>query len=179
MSISHWCNLTLVRRLWATKWCLWASKICKTCQFGRPTGRATSLKANFELYCKYTLIKWYQFLWCNTAWATFLSVWPHISGVRLFFSKSCNIMLEHRVNNKSSRVKGRHWRWLIYCLRNFLLHDNMLRVSRSNHPFSWKFHKFYRKKPVLESLFFLKIMKLYKDICSAWISHTFAQTFSS
>ena len=75
------------------------------------------------------------------------------------------------VNNKSSRVKGRHWRWLIYCLRNFLLHDNMLRVFRSNHPFSWKFHKFYRKTPVLESLFSLKIMELYKEICSAWISH--------
>ena len=45
----------------------------------------------------------------------------------------------------------------------------MLRVFRSNHHSSWKFHKFHRKTTVLESLFFLEMMKLYKDICSAWI----------
>ena len=67
-------------------------------------------------------------------------------------------------------VKGWHWRWLIYALHNFLLHNNMLRVFRSNHHCSWKFRKFHRKTPVLESLFFLKMMKLYKDICSAWIN---------
>ena len=40
----------------------------------------------------------------------------------------------------------------------------MLCVSRSNHHCSWKFHKFHRKTPVLESLFFLKLMKLYNII---------------
>ena len=45
----------------------------------------------------------------------------------------------------------------------------MSRVFKSSHHCSQKFHKFHRKTPVLESLFFLKIMKLYKDICSAWI----------
>ena len=39
------------------------------------------------------------------------------------------------------------------------------------------FHKFYRKTPVLESLFFLKMMKLCKDICSAWICRTSAKFF--
>ena len=41
-----------------------------------------------------------------------------------------------------------------------------MRVFRNNHHCS-KFDKFHRKTPVLEFLFFLKIMKLYKDICSA------------
>ena len=91
---------------------------------------------------------------------------------------SCSSLMSHlQVNNKCNRVKGRHWRWLIYALRNFLLHNNMLLVFRSNHHCSWKFHKFHRKTPVLESLFFLKMMKLYKDICSAWISCTSADIF--
>ena len=69
---------------------------------------------------------------------------------------SClSLMSHHQVNNKCYRVKGRHWRWLIYALRNFLLH-NMLRVFRSNNHCSWKFHRFHRKTPLLESLFFLK-----------------------
>ena len=45
------------------------------------------------------------------------------------------------------------WRWLIYALCNFLLCNNMLHVFRSNHHCSWKFHRFHRKKPVLEFLF--------------------------
>ena len=45
----------------------------------------------------------------------------------------------------------------------------MLRLFRSNHYCSWKYPKFHRKTPVLESLFSLEMMKLYKDICSAWI----------
>ena len=40
----------------------------------------------------------------------------------------------------------------------------ILCVSRSNHHCSWKFHKFHRKTPVLESLFFFKLMKLYNII---------------
>ena len=55
----------------------------------------------------------------------------------------------------------------------------MLCVFRSNHHCPSKFHKFHQTTHVLESLFFLKIMKLYKDICSAWKSCTFAKTFSS
>ena len=41
----------------------------------------------------------------------------------------------------------------------------MLCVFRSNHHCSWKFYKFHRKAPVLECF----SLKLYKDICSAWI----------
>ena len=60
--IRQWCNLTFSRRFWATKVCLRASKISKICLFGCPTGWATSWKANFENYSRYSLIKWYQFL---------------------------------------------------------------------------------------------------------------------
>ena len=89
------------------------------------------------------------------------------------------LMSHHWVNNKCNRVKGWHWRWLIFALRNFLLCSTMFRVFRSNHHCSWKFHKFHRKTPVLESLFFLKMMKLYKGICSAWMRHTSAKIFFS
>ena len=54
----------------------------------------------------------------------------------------------------------------------------MLHVFRSNHHCFWKFHKFHLKTPELESLFLIKMMELYKDICSAWISRTSAQIFS-
>ena len=40
----------------------------------------------------------------------------------------------------------------------------MLRVFRSNHHSSWKFHKFHRKTTVSESLFFLEMMKLYRHL---------------
>ena len=53
----------------------------------------------------------------------------------------------------------------------------MFCVFRSNHHCSWKFHKFHWKTPALESLFFLRITKLSIDICSAWLSHTFAEIF--
>ena len=60
--IVQWCELTLAQRFWATNVCLRASKISQICLFGRPTGRATFWKANFENYSRYSLIKWYQFL---------------------------------------------------------------------------------------------------------------------
>ena len=62
-------------------------------------------------------------------------------------------MSHHWVNNKCNRVKGRRWRWLIYALCNSLLCNDMLRVFRINYHCSWKFNKFHRKTPVLESLF--------------------------
>ena len=84
----------------------------------------------------------------------------HVSAVCLFLWKShhimCSLISHYLVKNKCNRVKGRHWRWLIYVLCNFLLHSNMLRVFRSNHNCSWKFHRFHRKTPVSESLFSLK-----------------------
>ena len=60
-------------------------------------------------------------------------------------------MSHHWVNSKCNRVKGQHWRWLIYA--HITLCNNMLHVFRSNHHCSWKFQKFHRKTPVLESLF--------------------------
>ena len=42
---------------WTTKMCLMAGKIYKICLFGFPNGRSSSRKANFENYCRYSLIK--------------------------------------------------------------------------------------------------------------------------
>ena len=148
----QWCNLTLARWFWTTKVCLQASKISKICQFGHANGQVTFSKANFENYSRYSLIKWYQFLsilynLSNTSFSfrhTFLlsarSSQSHATSCSSFMS-------HHWDNNKCNRVKGQHWRWLIYALCNFLLH--MLHVFRINHHHSWKFHKFYRKTPVL------------------------------
>ena len=86
-------------------------------------------------------------------------------------------MSHHWVNNKCNRVKGQCQRWLIYALRKCLLCNNMLRVFRSNRHCSWNFHKFHGKTLVLESLFFLRMMKLYKYNCSAWISPTSAKNW--
>ena len=64
-------------------------------------------------------------------------------------------MFHHWFNKKCNRVKRRHWRWLIYALCNLLLWNNEYYnvIFRSNHHCSWKFHKFHRETPVLESLF--------------------------
>ena len=82
-------------------------------------------------------------------------------------------MSHHRVNNKCNWVKRQCWQ--IYALCNFLLY--ILCVFRSNHSCSWKFHKFHWKTPVLESLFFLTMIKLYNNISSAWISCITANFF--
>ena len=60
--LDQWCNLTLTRWFWGTKVCLQVSKISKICQFGCLTGQATTWKADFENFSRYSLIKWYQFL---------------------------------------------------------------------------------------------------------------------
>ena len=83
-----------------------------------------------------------------------------------------SLMSYYWANNKCNIIKGWHWRWLIYALRNFSLRNNILCVFRSNHHCSGKFHKFYRKTPVLESLFSLKMIFSSKDSCSAWASCT-------
>ena len=79
---------------------------------------------------------------------------------------SClSLMSHHQVNNNCNRVKSTVLKMAImpYVIFYYL----MLHVFRSNRHCPWKFHKFRRKTPLLESLFFLKIMKLYKDACSA------------
>ena len=50
------------------------------------------------------------------------------------------------------------------CPTYFLSHNDMLCVFRSNHHSLWKFYKFHRITPVLECLFFLRIMKLYRHL---------------
>ena len=125
------------------------------CLFSRPTGWGTSWKTNFENYSTYITL--YKLLY-------------------IFFDKMVSILINIiSLSNTSSRFRHMFLlRWLIYALHTFLC-NNMLHVFRSNHHCSWKFHKFYRKTAVLESLFkkvadhcfSLKMMKLYKDICSA------------
>ena len=85
-------------------------------------------------------------------------------SIQIHATSRLSFMSHHRINNKCNRVRGQHWRWLIHVIRNLLLHNSMLRVFRSNHDCSWKFHEFHCKTHLLESLFYLKIMKLYKDI---------------
>ena len=65
----QWCNLKLARHFWVTNICRQASKISKRCLFGRPTGRATSWKANFENYyiLWYSGINFYQCSMSNTS----------------------------------------------------------------------------------------------------------------
>ena len=75
-----------------------------------------------------------------------------MSNTSFCFGTRFCCLSHHRVNNKCNRVKGRRWICLIYALYNFLC-NNMLRVFRSNHHCSWRFHKFHRKTLVLESLF--------------------------
>ena len=57
----QWCNLMLAQQFWLTKVCLQVSKISEICLPGRLTGQATSWKAIFKNYSRYSLIKWYQF----------------------------------------------------------------------------------------------------------------------
>ena len=136
-------------------------KISKICVFGRLTWRVTFWKANFENYSRYSLIKWYQFFGMSNTSFCFM---PHHAQI------SCLIIIGLTINaiTVTITVKGWHWRLLIYVLHIFY-YIIMLHVFRSNHHCSWKFHKFHRKKTALESLFFSEIMKLYKEICSAWM----------
>ena len=80
-----------------------------------------------------------------------------------------SLMFHHWVKNKCNRVKGRCWIWLIYAICIFLLCNNMLHIFRSNHR-SWKFHKFHRKTPVLESLFSLK----WQNYIKTFVLHEYA-----
>ena len=152
------CNLPLTQGLWATKLYPRASKVSKICLFGHQTGQATSWKANFENYSRYSLIKYYQLL----------SIQYNMSNMSFRFkytfllsacssqshATSClSLMFHNRVNNKRNRVKERRWRWLIYVPHNFLRRNNMLRVFRSSQHCSWKFHKLHKKTPPLEPLF--------------------------
>ena len=90
---------------------------------------------------------------------------------------SCSsLMSHHQVNYKCNRVKGQHWRWLIYELSNFLL-GNVICFQKQ--PPNLESFTNSTGKHLCWSLFFLKMMKLYKDICSAWISHTSAEFFFS
>ena len=57
---SQWCNLTLIKRFWATNVCLQA--------FGHPTGRATCWKAILKII-PYSLIQCINSYQYNTAWA--------------------------------------------------------------------------------------------------------------
>ena len=116
--------------------CLQGSKISKICLCGHLTGQATSWKANFENYCRCSVITWYQFLSVlyNMSNTSFHSRHKFLLSARSSQSDATlclSLMSHHWVNNKCNRIKGRHWRWLIYTLHSFFLHNNMLCVSEA------------------------------------------------
>ena len=148
---SQWCNLTLARRFWTTNICLWTSKILKYIY----------LVAQLVEHDQYFF--WYSMI--NTSFPSRHTL-PLLAHSSQNHATSCSsLMSHHRVNNKCNRVKGQHWRWLIYALHNFyyvmcfVFWEASVTVLDS-------FTK-STEKHLLESLFFLKIIKLYKDICSA------------
>ena len=121
---NQWCKLTLTSWFWATKVYLQASKNSKICLFGCSNGQATSWKANFENYSRYSLIKWYQFLSVQNRMTNTSFHLRHMFLLPIHSYKShttyLNLRSHHLVNNKCNRVKGQHWRWLMYALCKFL-----------------------------------------------------------
>ena len=118
------CNLPLTQGLWATKVYLRASKVSKICLFGHQTGQATSWKANFENYSRYSLIKYYQLLSIQYSMSNMSFRFKYTFLLSACSSQShatscLSLMFHNRVNNKRNRVKGRRWRWLIYVPHNF------------------------------------------------------------
>ena len=127
----------LIKIVWL-KVCLQGSKISKICLFGHLTGQATSWKANFENYCRYSLITWYQFLSIlyNMSNTSFHSRHRFLLSARSSQSDATlclSLMSHHWVNNKCNRIKGRHWRWLIYTYIYIInmVNNNMLCVSEA------------------------------------------------
>ena len=118
------CNLPLTQGLWATKVYLRASKVSKICLFGHQAGQATSWKANFENYSRYSLIKYYQLLSIQYSMSNMSFRFKYTFLLSACSSQShatscLSLMFHNRVNNKRNRVKGRRWRWLIYVPHNF------------------------------------------------------------
>ena len=64
-------------------------------------------------------------------------------------------------------VKGRCWRLLIYALCNFLLHN--VTCFQKRPPLFLKVSQNPQENTCVRVSFFIEMMKLYKDICSAWI----------
>ena len=64
-------------------------------------------------------------------------------------------------------VKGQRWRLLIYALRNFLLRNNVTCFQKQPSLFLKVLQ--VSKENTCIGVFFLEMMKLYEDICSAWI----------
>ena len=74
--------------------------------------------------------------------------------INITHASSClGLMSHHWVNNEYNRVKGQHWRWLIYVLHNFLLRNNKLRFSEATTTVLKSFTN-CREKPLCWSLFF-------------------------
>ena len=122
--MDQWCNLTLTRWFWETKVCLQV-KFPKYVSLVARLGKQLLEKQILKIILRYSLIKWYQFLsiqygMCNTSFHfKHLFLLPACSSQS--HATSCSsLMSYHRVNNKCNRVKGRHWRWLIYALCYFL-----------------------------------------------------------
>ena len=102
----QWCNLTLPWWFWATKVFLLASKISKICLSACPTRRATSWKANFENYSRYSLIKWYNIIQHEQYFFSFQAHFLRSARSSQSDATSClSLMSHHQVNNKSKELK--------------------------------------------------------------------------
>ena len=129
----QWCNLLLTWLFWANKVHLLASNISKKCLVGCPTAPATSWKANFENCSRYFLIKWYPFIsiLCSMSNTSFhfrhplLLSSPSSQSHAISYSSP---MSHYQVTNKCNRLNAWHWRWLIFALYIFLLHNSRLHV---------------------------------------------------
>ena len=99
------CNLPLTQGLWATKLYPRASKVSKICLFGHQTGQATSWKANFENYSRYSLIKYYQLLSIQYSMSNMSFRFKYTFLLSACSSQShatscLSLMFHNRVNNK-------------------------------------------------------------------------------
>ena len=105
---------------------LTASKISKICLFGRMTGLATSL---FKIFFDKMVSILINIIQHEQYFFSFQAKVLLYASSSQSHATSCLSLSYYPANNKCKRVKGRRWRWLIYTLCNFLLHNNTLRFS--------------------------------------------------
>ena len=95
----------------------------------------------------------------------FFSFQAHVSTGCLSHATYSSFTSQYPVNNKCNRVKGLHWRWLIYALRNFLLYNNVTCFQKQP-PLFFEVSKIPQKKHLSWSLFFKKLQAI--AFCLKW-----------
>ena len=105
----------------------------------------------------YSLIKWYQFLTMSNTYFSFTQHYARVSCLIIRLTNAITV----------TAVKGRRWRLLLCALRNFLLRNVM--CFQKQPPLFLKVSQIPQWNTYVGVSFSLEMMKLYKDICSAWI----------